>query len=87
MEPNEIKNYIENQIAYHCDEFGLEREEVTEVVLLNCIEYFYRDELSEEDLLECAKYLAMEIDVESARKEKAIRIERRAKRKARVSKK
>lgn len=73
MKNEEIKKYVEDQIAYHCDEFGLIREEVEEVVLLNCIEYFYRDALSEKDLLKIAKYLNIEIDTELIKKEKTTR--------------
>ena len=64
MNKSEIKKYVEDQIAYHCDEFGLVREEVVSVVLLNCIEYFHRGELSKEDLLACADYLNLVIDLD-----------------------
>ena len=79
MKQEEIKNYIENQIAYHCDEFGLTREEATEVVLLNCVEFFYNDQLSKEDLLQCARYLEYEIGIDAIEKEKAVRQKRKEK--------
>ena len=64
MSKEEIKNYVEGQIECHCDEFGLTREEVTEVVLLNCVEYYRMDELSEDDLVRCANYLGYEINLD-----------------------
>ena len=79
MNKAEIMNYIEDQIEYHCDEFGLTRKEVTGVVLLNCIEYFYKDELSEEDLVKCANYLKYRVDLHEVEEEKIIRQKRKAK--------
>lgn len=87
MNNQEIKNYVENIINAQCEESGLIREEVTEVTLLNCIELFYRDELSKEDLIGCAKYLEYEIDVDAIEKEKSVRQKRKAQRKARALKK
>lgn len=72
MNKKEIMNYVEDQIAYHCDEFGLVREEVEEVVLLNCVEYYYHDDLSLEDLIKCAEYLDYPLNVELIKIEKEL---------------
>ena len=61
MKKKEIAKYVEDQIDYHCDEFGLEREEVLTVVLLNCFEYFRKGKLSKEDLFACSNYLNLEL--------------------------
>ena len=87
MKNQKIAQYVEDIISAQCEESGLIREEVTEVTLLNCIELFYRDELSKEDLVECAKYLEYEIDLDAIEKEKGVRQKRKAQRKARALKK
>ena len=87
MNAKDIKKFVEDQINYHCEEFGLIREEVTETVVLNCIEFFYAEILSKDDLLKCAKYLEYEIDIDAIEKEKDVRQKRKAQRKARALKK
>ena len=84
---NDIKRFVEDQINYHCEEFGLTREEVTETVMLNCIEFYYADLLSKDDLLKCSDYLEYEVDIDTIEKEKAVRQKRKEQRKARALKK
>ena len=64
MTKEEVKNYVEDIIDYHCDEFGLEREEVIETVMINIIFSYERNELTKEDLLKCADYLEYELDMD-----------------------
>ena len=82
MTKNEIKKYVEDQIEYHCEEFGLEREEVEEVVMKNIVIHFYNDEISGDDLVECGNYLGYEIDLEETTKDKNAYKKAKEKRKA-----
>lgn len=82
MNKNEIKQLVEENIEFHCDEFGLEREEVIDVVLGNFIIDYENERISREDLLQCAEYLECEIDIDYIDKEIEIRRIQRAKRKA-----
>lgn len=70
MTKKEIKKYVEDQIEYHCEEFGLEREEVEDVVMKNIVIHFYNDEISGDDLVECGNYLGYQIDLKETTKDK-----------------
>ncbi len=87
MNKKKIAQYVEDIISVQREESGLTREEVVDTTLFTCVEYFYRDELSMEDLIECAKYLEIEINIEAIENEKALRQKRKAQRKARALKK
>ena len=82
MTKNEIKKYAEDQIEYHCEDFGLEREEVEEVVMKNIVIHFYNDEISGDDLVGCGNYLGYQIDLEETTKDKNAYKKAKEKRKA-----
>ena len=63
MTKEEIKKYVEDQIEYHCDEFGLSREEVEETVMINIIGDYEKDEISKEDLIQCGEYLGFNFKI------------------------
>ena len=86
MKKEEINNYVENIIDDLCNESGLTREEVLWDAAINCIEYFYRDNLSKEELINCAEYLGYELDIDEIEKEKAKRQKRKEARKKRAIK-
>ena len=87
MTKEEIKNYVEDDIAYHCGEFDLPREVAIETVMINIICRYKNGELSKEDLLSCADYLGYTLDVElidqQAKQEKINREKRREQRRKR----
>ena len=83
MNKKEIKEYCEEGIKIHCEEFDLEREEAIEVVMLNIIETYYDDKTSEEWMMGCANYLGYDLDIEKIRKEKATRKKRKEQRQKR----
>ena len=85
MKKEEINNYVENIIDALCNESGLTREEVLWDAAINCIEYFYRDNLSKEELINCAEYLGYELDIDEIEK-KAKRQKRKEARKKRAIK-
>ena len=62
MNKKEIKKYVENDIEYHCNEFGLQREEVVEVVAINIFDRYIKGLISKEDLIQCHKYLGYDAD-------------------------
>ena len=82
MTKKEIKKYVEDQIEYHCEEFGLEREEVEDVVMKNIVIHFYNDEISGDDLVECGNYLGYQIDLEETTKDKEAHKKAKERRKA-----
>ena len=61
---------VEEEIAYHMDEFGLEREDVLQVALENIIFRYDEGLISKEDLLQCADYLGFVFDMEKIEKTK-----------------
>ena len=83
MNKKEIKEYCEEGIRIHCEEFDLEREEAIEVVMLNIIETYYDDKTSEEWMMGCANYLGYDLDIEKIHKEKSIRKKRKEQRQKR----
>ena len=64
MTKEEIKNYVEDDIAYHCGEFDLPREVAIETVMINIICRYKNGNLSREDLVGCADYLGYTLDVD-----------------------
>ena len=64
MTKEEIKEYVENDIQYHMDEFGLEREEVEGVVMDNIILRYIDNKISKEDMLQCADYLKYDLNLD-----------------------
>lgn len=62
MTKEEIKNYVENDIDYNCQEYDLEREDVIGVVMYNIIYRYHEDQITVDDTIECANYLGFEID-------------------------
>ena len=86
MNEQEIKKYVEERIEYHCDEFGLKREEVLYTVLVNIVYEYEHEDISEEDLLKCADYLGFELDMEEIEKQISARKIAKQKREARKKK-
>ena len=63
MNEVQIKEYVEGQIEYHCDEFGLQREEVIDIVMKNIVIQFFKDLIDEKDFVCCGNYLGYDIDL------------------------
>lgn len=70
MNKEEIKEFVEGMIEYHCSEFGLEREEVIDVVITNIVYSYYESMITEQELVDCCEYLGYEVDLEQVRKDK-----------------
>ena len=70
MNKKEIKKYVEDDIAFHCDEFGLQREEAIDVAVTNNVYLFFDDLLSEKDLIQYCEYLNYDLDIDKVREEK-----------------
>lgn len=83
MNQNEIENHIEGLIESLMEEGGLEREEVLDAALMNCLWQYDYDEISREDLVSMAKYLEADIDIDLIDEVKASHQKQRAYRKAR----
>ena len=83
MNKNEIKEYVENEIEYHMNEFDLEREDTLDVVLINIIDRFINDEIDEQWLLDCSEYLGRELDINLIKRIKESRKKSKERRKAR----
>ena len=64
MTKETIRSYVEDEIAYHIDESGWEREDVMEVAMLNMLYRYANDMLAKEDLLQCANYLGYELNMD-----------------------
>lgn len=77
MNKEEIKQYVEDHIEYHCSEFGLEREEVIDVVITNLVYSYYENDITESELVDCCEYLGYEVDLEQVRKDKETLIEKK----------
>ena len=77
MNKEEIKQYVEDEIEFHCDEFGLQREEVIEVVITNLVYSYYESIINEDDLVKCCEYLGYKVDLEQVRKDKEILTEKK----------
>ena len=64
MTEEEIKQYVEEIIENLCNEDDLVREEVIECSMLNCLEHYYEEKITREDIILCSKYLEYEIDID-----------------------
>lgn len=82
MSQNEIENHVEELIESLMEEGGLEREEVLDATLMNCLWQYDYDEISREDLVSMAKYLDIDIDIDLIDEVKASHQKQRAYRKA-----
>ena len=82
MNKNEIKQLVEENIQFHSEEFGLEREEAVDIVFKNFVIDYEFEKISKEDLLQCVEYLGYEIDIDTLDKEIEARRIQREKRKA-----
>ena len=82
MSQNEIENHVEELIESLMEEGGLEREEVLDAALMNCLWQYDYDEISREDLASMAKYLDADIDIDLIDEVKASHQKQRAYRKA-----
>ena len=85
MTKEEIKKYVEEDFQYHKDEFGLEREDAMDTVIINLIYRYEINKLSREDLLQCGEYLGFTLDMavidEQIAKRKALKEKRKLQRK------
>ena len=87
MTKEEIKQYVENDIEYHCGEFDLPREVAIEPVMINIVYRYKIGKLSREDLTACADYLGYTLNVDlidqQIEQEKIDRLKRREQRRKR----
>ena len=86
MTKEEIKKEVQDMFEYHCDEFGLTREEAIEVVMINIVELYYNDVYSIKDTVEMLKELDCVVDTKALEEEKERRDHQKALRKARKNK-
>ena len=87
MTNEQIKNHVEGLIESLMEEGGLEREEVLDAALMNCLWQYDYDEISREDLVSMAKYLEADIDIDLIDEVKASHQKQRAYRKAHMASK
>lgn len=62
MTKKEIKEYLDEQVEFHCQEFGIEREAALEVVFQNNYFEYFEDFITLDDLAMCADYLGFNFD-------------------------
>ncbi len=63
MNKEEIKKYVEEEFEWSCEETGLTREEVEEMVITNIMFRYTIGEINKKDLMQCAEYMNCEIDI------------------------
>ena len=70
MTQEEANKIVEEEIAYHMDEFGLEREEAIDIAHLNFSIKYIHGEYSKEEVALIFNAFGEEIDWEDAEKQK-----------------
>ena len=80
MKKERIVEMLNESIAYHCDEFGLTKEEVTEPVFYGFLEQYVQDKIRLDDVLFVAEQLEIEVISDNLPRFKELKLQERAKR-------
>ena len=87
MTKEQIKQMAEDMIEWQCFESGLSREEVIDPSAYSFCEWYFKDEITRQDLIDLTDYLDFPLNIEEVDKMKERRVKRRLARKRRSEQK